>query len=76
MPTILDLIEAEIPKNIDGESFANLLKTNEDIGRDSFFTEMTWHDQYRPMRGIRTNEYSYVKNFEDGIKYILQLIHI
>lgn len=41
MPTILDLIEAEIPKNIDGESFANLLKTNEDIGRDSFLQK--WH---------------------------------
>lgn len=68
LPTILDLIEAEIPKNIDGESFANLLKTNEDIGRESFFTEMTWHDQYRPMRGIRSNEYSYVRNFEDGPK--------
>lgn len=66
MPTILDLIGADIPDNLDGRSFAHLLKSNEDVGRESFFTELTWHDRYHPMRGIRTKTYSYVKNFADG----------
>ncbi|MGX7149975.1 sulfatase [Enterococcus ureasiticus] len=68
MPTILELAGIERPTNIDGKSFADLLTTSKDEGREEFFTEMTWHDQYRPMRGIRTKEYSYVRNFEDGPK--------
>lgn len=66
LPTILELIDADLSQPIDGKSFADLLVSEQDTGRDFFFTEMTWHDQYRPMRGIRTNEYSYVQNFEDG----------
>lgn len=66
LPTILDLINADIPADLDGTSFASLLTTEADTGRDSFFTEMTWHDQYRPMRGMRTKDFSYVRNFEDG----------
>lgn len=68
LPTILDMIDAEIPEQLDGKSFATLLSEDTDTGRDHFFTEMTWHDQYHPMRGIRSNAYSYVKNFEDGPK--------
>ncbi|MDU4937687.1 MAG: sulfatase [Clostridium sp.] len=77
LPTILELIDADIPENIDGKSFAELLTSDKDTGRESFFTEMTWHDQYRPMRGIRTNDFSYVKNFEDGPKvYITVDAHL
>ena len=68
MPTILELANIEVPENIDGKSFAELIRSNSDIGREEFFTELTWHDRYHPMRGIRTNEYSYVRNFEDGPK--------
>lgn len=68
LPTILELVGLEAPKNIDGRSFAHIVTTEMDDGREEFFCEMTWHDRYQPMRGIRTNEYSYVKNFEDGPK--------
>jgi len=27
---------------------------------------MTWHDQYHPMRGIRTRKYKYIKNLKEG----------
>ncbi len=73
LPTILDLIGAEIPDHLDGKSFAHLLRSNEDVGRESFFAELTWHDRYHPMRGIRTREYSYVKNFADGPKVYLPI---
>lgn len=77
MPTILDLINGDIPKGLDGKSFAHLLSSKEDTGREEFFTELTWHDQYHPMRGIRTKKYSYVKNFEDGPKvYITVDAHL
>lgn len=68
MPTLLELVGVEAPAGIDGRSFANLLNNPIDIGRTEFFTELTWHDQYHPMRGIRTTEYCYIHNFEDGPK--------
>jgi N-sulfoglucosamine sulfohydrolase len=66
MPTLLDLIGADIPANIDGRSFLPLLLDQEYEPRDHFFCEQTWHDRYHPMRGIRTKQYKYVRNFEDG----------
>src|SRR5690606_5167345 len=66
MPTLLELIGAECPAGLDGKSFASLLQSQCDEGRASFFTELTWHDKYHPMRGVRTSRYSYVKNFADG----------
>lgn len=29
------------------------------------FSEMTWHDQYNPMRAVRTERYKYIRNFGD-----------
>ena len=74
LPTILDLIEAEIPDQLDGKSFAKLLisSVDEEI-RESIFTELTWHDRYHPMRSIRTKEFSYVRNFEDGPKIYMPI---
>ncbi|MEC0281263.1 sulfatase family protein [Terribacillus saccharophilus] len=77
LPTLLELGGIEVKDDFDGKSFAKLLQTNEEETiRDDFFFEMTWHDDYHPMRGIRTAHYSYVKNFEDGPKvYIPMDIH-
>lgn len=66
MPTILELTNTPIPESLDGKSFASLLRGESSKIRDEFFCELTWHDKYHPMRGIRTNDYKYVKNFEDG----------
>ena len=66
MPTLLELIGAACPDGLDGKSFASLLQSPCDEGRESFFTELTWHDKYHPMRGVRTARFSYVKNFADG----------
>ncbi|GKU84718.1 sulfatase [Niallia sp. NCCP-28] len=66
MPTLLELAGAPIPKELDGRSFAALIKGEKKEIRDEFFCELTWHDRYHPMRGIRTNQYKYVKNFADG----------
>lgn len=68
MPTILDLAGKEIPEGLDGTSFAKLLTGSEEKVRDDFFCEMTWHDRYHPMRGIRTDKYKYVLNLQDGPK--------
>ncbi|WP_130860440.1 sulfatase family protein [Gracilibacillus phocaeensis] len=73
MPTLLELAGADIPEHIDGSSFLSLLKEEKYKERDSFFCEQTWHDRYHPMRGIRTKEYKYIRNFEDGPKVYLPL---
>ena len=74
LPTLLDLIEAEIPDNIDGKSFSKLLTDSADKEiRDSIFAELTWHDRYHPMRSIRTKAFSYVRNFEDGPKVYIPI---
>jgi N-sulfoglucosamine sulfohydrolase len=66
MPTLLELAGAQIPEGLDGKSFAGLLRGDDVEIRDEFFCELTWHDKYHPMRGIRTKRYKYVRNFEDG----------
>ncbi|MFP8952111.1 sulfatase [Natrialbaceae archaeon A-arb3/5] len=53
---------------IAGQSFAPLLfdDVNADAdgydSRDRLFAGMTWHDQYNPMRAIRTDRWKYVRN--------------
>jgi N-sulfoglucosamine sulfohydrolase len=68
MPTILELAGAPIVEKLDGKSFASLLTGNRETVREDFFCELTWHDKYHPMRGIRTEKYKYVLNMVDGPK--------
>lgn len=71
MPTLLEIAGGEVPEGIDGYSFLPLLKQEDYKERDHFFCELTWHDRYHPMRGIRTKDYKYIRNFEDGPKVYL-----
>ena len=73
MPTLLEIVGGDIPSNIDGESFLPLLKGEPFKQRESFFCELTWHDLYHPMRGVRTPTYKYIRNFEDGPKVYIPL---
>jgi arylsulfatase A-like enzyme len=69
MPTLLDLVGIDPPRDVAGRSFAPLLHEGDSEGdeeyeeRDQIFGEMTWHDRYNPMRAIRTERYKYVRNF-------------
>ncbi len=63
LPTILDLAGAPVPPRGEGRSFLGLLDEDEYEPRDHVFCEMTWHDQYNPMRAIRTNHHKYIRNF-------------
>lgn len=66
MPTLLELVGGEVPEGIDGRSFLPLLKKEAYEERTQFFCELTWHDRYHPMRGVRTTRYKYIRNFTDG----------
>lgn len=66
MPTLLELVGGEVLEGIDGRSFLPLLKKEAYEERTQFFCELTWHDRYHPMRGVRTTRYKYIRNFTDG----------
>ncbi|MBC7286924.1 MAG: sulfatase [Armatimonadetes bacterium] len=63
LPTLTELAGAGQPHGVDGRSFAALLTGQTYEPRTSIFLEMTWHDKYNPMRGIRTHRYKYIRNF-------------
>ena len=64
LPTLIDYIGGEIPKNIEGKSFLPLLKQEQTELRSEIYVEKTYHEIYDPIRGIRTNNYKYIRNFE------------
>ena len=64
LPTLLDLIEAKIPDDIEGKSFQSILKGKDKEMRKEIFVEKTFHELYDPIRGIRTSSFKYIKNFE------------
>ncbi len=64
LPTILDLIKAQIPKSLEGKSFLKVLMGESDSFREFIFAEKTFHEIYDPIRGIRTERYKYIYNFK------------
>ncbi len=66
LPTLLDA--AGVPPgpdaDLDGRSFLALLRGESYAPRRHIFFEMTWHDRYNPMRGVRTDRFKYVRNFD------------
>ncbi|MGC9319630.1 MAG: sulfatase family protein [Armatimonadota bacterium] len=63
LPTLLDLAGADVPDQVEGRSFLGLLDQETYEPRGHAFCEMTWHDQYNPMRAVRTPRYKYIRNF-------------
>lgn len=65
LPTLLELTGLPAPANLDGRSFLPLLEGRPYHPHERIFVEMTWHDKYNPMRGLRTTRHKYVRNFGD-----------
>ncbi|MXP21350.1 sulfatase-like hydrolase/transferase [Gordonia sp. HNM0687] len=65
-PTMLDLLSVPIPDAIDGVSHAaSMIADSETPVRTEVFTEKTYHDDFDPIRAVRTGEYSYIENYAD-----------
>lgn len=73
MPTILDLAGVAVPDDVAGRSFLPLVAGEDYDRRDRVFVEMTFHDKYNPVRGVRTDRYKYLRTFDDQPEVYLPL---
>ena len=67
VPTLLELVDAELPTYVQGQSFAAVLAGPESVNtRAEIFAEKNWHGrlQYDPVRCVRTDKYKYIRSFE------------
>jgi arylsulfatase A-like enzyme len=65
LPSVIDYIGGKVPDDIEGRSFIPILRGEAEIIRKEIFAEKTFHEIYDPIRGIRTVDFKYIKNFED-----------
>jgi len=66
LPTLLDLVGAKKPRNIEGISFLPVLENRFGNFRKEIYTEKTFHEIYDPIRSIRTEKYKYIRNFQSS----------
>jgi N-sulfoglucosamine sulfohydrolase len=64
VPTMLDGLGLELPRNLHGESFWPLFQEAPYLPRTEIFAEKTFHTYYEPMRAVRTATHKYIVNFE------------
>jgi arylsulfatase A-like enzyme len=73
-PTLLELCGISVPDETDGLSLLSLLRTDPDRERrDTVYFEKTYHDNYDPIRGLRTQKYKYVMNFDAQTLYDVRI---
>lgn len=63
-PTLIDLVGGRVPDDIDGRSFAKVLRGEHDTHRDVIFTTHTCDKKMNvyPIRAIRDQRYKYIRN--------------
>ena len=64
LPTLIDVVGGEVPKQLDGRSFAAVLRGNRDSHRDRIFTTHSGDRKMNvyPIRSIRTDPYKLIWN--------------
>jgi arylsulfatase A-like enzyme len=69
VPTFLDAVGAELPGDIQGQSFWPLLTGGDYKPKDLIFAERNWHGaSYDPMRSVRSEKYHLIRNFDTSLK--------
>jgi arylsulfatase A-like enzyme len=65
VPTLLEMVGAPVPDEIQGRSFRPLLTGGGYEPRKEVFSEKSFHDVYDPMRSIRTRRFKYIRSFAE-----------
>ena len=66
VPTLIELTGAKEPPYLHGTSLLPVA-AGTTAGHAQLFVEKTYHSYYDPMRGLRTNRWKYIRNFETGL---------
>jgi N-sulfoglucosamine sulfohydrolase len=64
-PTVMDLIGAERPDFLQGQSLLPLVNDEKGEIRDTIFAEKTYHVAYEPERSARTHRYKYIRRYDE-----------
>lgn len=65
-PTAVDLIGAERPDYLQGQSLLPLVNGEREEVRETIFGEKTYHVAYEPERSARTHRYKYIRRFDEN----------
>ncbi|MDN3663982.1 sulfatase [Algibacter miyuki] len=71
IPTIIDIMDGEIPTNIDGKSFANVLYGKEKKHREVIYATHKGDKQMNvyPIRSVRVDNWKYIRNLHPEFAY-------
>jgi N-sulfoglucosamine sulfohydrolase len=68
--TWVELAGAAVPPKMQGQSFVGLLRGNRaGWQRDAVFSERNWHDNFDPVRSVRTTRYKLIFNAAPHFPY-------
>ncbi|NUQ00584.1 MAG: sulfatase [Armatimonadetes bacterium] len=73
-PTVLELAELPRPRGLDGRSFRRHARGEAGAPhRQWVYAEKSWHDDYDPMRCLRSERWKYIRNLQPGPRLTLPL---
>ena len=68
LPTFLEAAEVPCPASAQGQSFWARLYGKEYAPQDAIYTGRNWHENYDPVRTVRTQKWHYMLNLHPGAK--------
>lgn len=71
LPTLVELAGAVPSPEVQGRSFAPLLKEEAYQARNHVYVQKDYHDTYDPMRCVRGERYKYIRSYEDRLRISL-----
>ena len=67
--TWVEIAGSTVPPKMQGRPFTNLLKGTNYTPREAVFSERNWHDNFDPIRSIRTDRYKLIFNAAPHFPY-------